>query len=142
MNKKPLITDNGFFTGEEIYDFSLKEPFETISSIFTTLQQYREFTNPDDAIAWADYVHMIFHILGFNTEKLAPRLLSLQEMGTAQTPKALVCIIGPNEDFHQIIYGLEWESYLFFASRYFQTDWVILTERFPVQGTSLFKRSR
>lgn len=127
METNPLIKDTGLFIGQQIFEFSLKESFETITNLYQTIQQYREFTNPDDADAWFDYVHQIFHIMGFSTVKVAPRLFSVQDMGESKTPKALVCIIGPHENFEQIIYGLEWESYLFFAARYFQTEWVILT---------------
>ena len=127
MENNELITDTGLFVGQKLFEFSLAESFETITNLFQTIQQYREFANPDDASAWFEYVHQIFHILGFNTLKIAPRLITLLEMGSIQDPKALVCIIGPHENFEQIIYGLRWESYLFYAARFHQTDWVILT---------------
>lgn len=127
MESNQLINDTGLFIGQKLFEFSLAESFETITNLFQTIQQYREFANPDDAATWFDYVHQVFHILGFNTVKIAPRLIELLEMGSMQAPKALACIIGPHENFDQIIYGLEWESYLFYAARYHHTDWVILT---------------
>lgn len=48
-------------------------------------------------------------------------------MGANQTPNALVCIVGPKEDFNQIAFGIDWESYLFYAAKFHQVQWVILT---------------
>lgn len=126
MENKELIQDTGLFVGQKVFEFSLTESFESITTLFQTIKEYREFASPDDA-AWFEYVHEIFHIFGFNTVNIAPRLITLQEMGANQTPKALVCIIGPKEDFNQIVFGLDWESYLFYAAKFHQVEWVILT---------------
>ena len=126
MGNKELIQDTGLFIGQEVFEFSLDGSFEAITNIFQTIKEYREYADPDEA-AWFEYVHEIFHIFGFKTEKIAPRLISLQEIGAHQTHKALVCIVGPKEDFTQIIFGLDWESYLFYAAKYLQVEWVILT---------------
>jgi hypothetical protein len=126
MEKQELIQDTGLFVGQKLFEFSLTESFESITNLFQTIKEYREFANPDEA-AWFEYIHEIFHIFGFNTVKVAQRLITLQEMGANQTPKALVCIIGPKEDFNQIVFGLDWESYLFYAARFHQVEWVILT---------------
>jgi hypothetical protein len=123
---KELIQDTGLFVGEKLFEFSLTESFESISNLFQTIKEYREYANPDES-AWFEYIHEIFHIFGFNTSKVAPRLITLQEMGANLAPKALVCIIGPKEDFKQIIFGLDWESYLFYAAKYHHVEWVILT---------------
>ena len=126
MDNHELIQDTGLFVGQKLFEFSLTESFEAITNLFQTIKEYREFANPD-AAAWFEYIHQIFYIFGFSTIKVAPRLITLQEMGSNQTPKALVCIIGPKEDFTQIIYGLDWESYLFYAAKFHQVAWVILT---------------
>ena len=126
MENKELIQDTGLFVGQKVFEFSLTESFESITTLFQTIKEYREFASPDDA-AWFEYVHEIFHIFGFNTVNIAPRLITLQEMGANRTPKALVCIIGPKEDFNQIVFGLDWESYLFYAAKFHQVEWVILT---------------
>lgn len=126
MENNGLIQDTGLFVGQKLFEFSLTESFESITNLFQTIKEYREFTSPDEA-AWFEYIHQIFHIFGFNTVKVAQRLIVLQEMGVNQTPKALVCIIGPKEDFSQIIFGLDWESYLFYAAKFHQVEWVILT---------------
>jgi len=127
MEEKNLIQDTGLFVGQDGFEFSLDGSFEAISNIFRTIKEYREYASPNET-TWYKYIHEIFHILGFNTKELAaPRLIALQEMGTSQAPKALVCIIGPKEDFNQIAFGLDWESYLFYAAKYHHTDWAILT---------------
>ena len=133
MTDQEFIKDTGLFIGQNIFEFSLTESFESITNLFQTIKEYREFTNPDDE-TWFDYVHQIFNIFGFNTIKIAPRLISLQEMGVNHVPKALVCIVGPKETLDQIVFGLDWESYLFYAAKFHQVEWVILTNgmRFKV----------
>lgn len=126
MGNKELIQDTGLFVGQTVFEFSLAESFESITNLFQTIKQYREFASPDEA-AWFDYIQEIFHIFGFSTVNIAPRLIALQEMGANQTPKALVCIVGPKEDFNQIAFGIDWESYLFYAAKFYQVEWVILT---------------
>jgi hypothetical protein len=126
MDNHELIQDTGLFVGQKLFEFTLAESFESITNLFQTIKQYREFANPNET-AWFEYIHQIFHIFGFTTAKIAPRLISLQEVGANQTPKALVCIIGPKEDFTQIVFGLDWESYLFYAAKFHQVEWAILT---------------
>lgn len=126
MADQEFIKDTGLFVGQKIFEFSLQESFEEITNLYQTIKEYREFTAPDQD-SWFDYIHQIFHILGFNTEKVAARLISLHGMGGSKSPNALVCIIGPHEDFDQIAYGLPWESYLFYAAKYHHVEWVILT---------------
>ena len=127
MENNELIQDTGLFVGQKLFEFSLTESFESITNLFQTIKEYRDFANPDEAIAWFEYIHQIFQILGFSTFMVSPRLIKLQEMGVNQIPKALVCIVGPKEDFTHIIFGLDWESYLFYAAKYHQVEWVILT---------------
>ncbi len=127
MERNTLIQDTGLFSGQKVFEFSLTESFESITNLFQTIKEYREFANPNEADTWFEYIHQFFQIFGFNTIKVSPRLITLQEMGVNQIPKALVCIVGPNEDFAQIIFGLDWESYLFYAAKYHQVEWVILT---------------
>lgn len=126
MDNMESIQDTGLFVGQKLFEFSLTEAFESIISLYNTIKEYREYANPDET-AWFDYIHEIFHIFGFNTERVAQRLFTLQEMGVNQKPKALVCIVGPKEDFGHIVSGLDWESYLFYAAKFHQVEWVILT---------------
>ena len=126
MGDQGLIQDTGLFVGQKLFEFSLTELFESIVNLLQTIKEYRDFASPDEA-AWFDYIHQIFQLFGFNTKKVAQRLITLQELGSNGSSRALVCIIGPTEDFHQIVFGLDWESYLFYAAKHHQVDWVILT---------------
>lgn len=126
MENHELIQDTGLFVGQKLFEFSLTESFDSIMNLLKTIKEYRDYACPDEA-AWFGYIHEIFHVLGFSTNQVAQRLITLQEFGTSRTPKALVCIIGPEEDFEHIVYGLDWESYLFYAAKFHQVEWVILT---------------
>jgi hypothetical protein len=126
MDDHELIQDTGLFVGQKLFEFSLTESFDSIMNLLKTIKEYRDYASPDEA-AWFGYIHEIFHVMGFSTNQVAQRLITLQEFGTSQTPKALVCIIGPKEDFTNIVYGLNWESYLFYAAKFHQVEWVILT---------------
>ena len=127
MDQSQLIQDTGLVVGTKAFEFSIEESLEAISNLFKTIKQYRAFADPSDLTAWSEYINEIFHIFGFNTEPIAPRLIALKSMGSDKQIKALVCLIGPAEDFQQIIPGLEWQSYLFYASKHHEVDWVILT---------------
>jgi len=126
MTKTGNIQDTGLFIGQNTFEFSLTDSFEAIDNLFETIRQYREYANYDEG-NWFNYIQEFFQILGFNIKKVAPRLFFLLDFGMSHPPKALVCIIGVKEGFSQIIPGLEWESYLFYAAKHHQIDWVILT---------------
>jgi len=103
------------------------ESFEEISNILRTIKQYRDYQHPDST-SWKEYVDEIFHVLGFSTNEKNQRLMTLSLMGTNHTPKAIVCYVKPGENFDEITPGLEWESYLFYAAKFHQIDWGILTD--------------
>lgn len=126
MSNQELIEDTGLFVGQKVFEFNLQETFENINNLFQTIKQYRDFANPDEA-DWFNYIYDFFNTLGFNIVRIAPRLIELHDLGTNQEPKALVCVVGPKENFSEIAYGIDWESYLKFASHFYNTEWVILT---------------
>ena len=103
------------------------ESFEEIANILRTIKQYRDYQHPDSS-TWKEYVDEFFHILGFSTDEKNQRLMTLSLMGTNHTPKAIVCYIKPGENFEQITPGLEWESYLFYAAKFHQVEWGVLTD--------------
>jgi predicted transport protein len=126
MANQEFIVDNGLFIGKSDFNFSLPESYETISNILKTIKEYRDFTQPDSA-TWEEYVLEFFHILGFNTQKLAPRILALRDIGANGKPRALVVFIRPGENFDEIVPGLDWLSYLFYAASYHTVEWGLLT---------------
>jgi len=103
------------------------ESFEEIANILRTIKQYRDYQHPDSS-TWKEYVDEFFHVLGFSTDEKNQRLMTLSLMGTNHTPKAIVCYVKPGENFEEIIPGLEWESYLFYAAKFHQVGWGVLTD--------------
>jgi len=103
------------------------ESFEEIANILRTIKQYRDYQHPDSS-TWKEYVDEFFHILGFSTNGKSQRLMTLGLMEANHTPKAIVCYVKPGENFEEITPGLEWESYLFYAAKFHQIDWGILTD--------------
>ena len=126
MNNAELITDKGLFLGQSDFNFSLPDSFETIANFLKTIKEYRDYAHPDTP-EWREYIHEFFHVLGFRTESIAPRLISLLDIGAQGTPKALVMIIEPGENFDEIIPGLDWLSYLFYAANFQHVNWGFLT---------------
>jgi len=127
MENNSTITENGLFIGKELLKFSLEDSLESISILFQTIKEYREYADKDNIAAWFEYIHDIFSILGLNMIKISQRLFKLQDMGVDHEPKALVCVVGPYEDYENIAYEVTCESYLLYASKFHNLDWVILT---------------
>lgn len=108
-------------------DYLPSEPFAEIENVLWTIKQYRDYHHPNSS-SWKEYVDEFFHILGFSTEEKGPRLMTLNVMGSNHTPRAIVGFVHPGENFDEMVAGLSWESYLFFAAKYYQIDWGILTD--------------
>lgn len=100
---------------------------EEIENILHTIKQYRDYESPD-SVTWKEYINEFFHIIGFSTNDINQRLMTLNLMGANHTPKAIVCYVIPGEKFDEITSGLEWESFLFYASKFHQVGWGILTD--------------
>lgn len=103
------------------------ESFEEITNILRTIKQYRDYQHPD-LFTWKEYVDEFFHVLGFSTDEINQRIMTLNLIGANHTPKAIVCYVKPGENFGEIIPGLEWESHLFYAANFHQVEWGILTD--------------
>lgn len=114
------------------YDFKPQESADEIRNCLDTIKQYREYNNPSSP-SWRGYVEEIFHILGFITEKMDSRLMELKVMGGGRRSVAMVAIFTPGEDKEEIVAGLTWMSYLFYAASYHQTPWVILTDGLEIK---------
>ena len=108
-------------------NYQLLEPLDEIANILRTIKQYRDYQHPD-SIEWKEYIDEFFHILGFSTDDKNPRLMTLNILGTNHTPKALVVLIRPGENFTEIVPGLLWESYAFLSSHYYHVNWGIITD--------------
>jgi len=108
-------------------NFLPPESFEEIANILTTIKQYRDYQHPDSS-TWKEYVDEFFHVLGFSTDEKNQRTMTLNLMGANHTPKAIVCYVKPGENFDEITPGLKWDSYLFYAAKFHQVEWGILTD--------------
>jgi hypothetical protein len=108
-------------------NFLPPESFEEIANILTTIKQYRDYQHPDSS-TWKEYVDEFFHVLGFSTDEKNQRIMTLNLIGANHTPKAIVCYVKPGENFDEITPGLKWDSYLFYAAKFHQVEWGILTD--------------
>lgn len=116
--------------------YQLLESLDEIANTLRTIKQYRDYQHPD-SIAWKEYINEFFHILGFSTDAKNPRLMTLNVLGTNHTPKALVVLIHPGENFTEIVPGLLWESYAFLSAHYYQINWGIITDGLKMKIISL-----
>ncbi len=107
------------------YKFSIPESFETVSNILRTIKEYRDYYDPAST-EWIEYIREFFHVMGFSTEELDSRHIFLKDMGVNNTPKAIVGIILPGENFEEIGPGINWETHLLFAANYYHVEWGIL----------------
>lgn len=107
-------------------NYSPPESFEEITNNLRTIKQYREFQKPSNP-SWKEYIQEIFHILGFSTFELSPRLFSLQEISSQNSPTGLVIYVTPDRNFDEAVPGLSWESYVMFAAHYYHVEWGIIT---------------
>jgi hypothetical protein len=112
--------------------YSSPESFEEISNILRTIKQYRDYQSPSSP-EWSEYIREFFHILGFSTNELTQRLFTMSVMGSNHTPKAILGLINSDENFEMMVPGVPWESYLFFAAKYYQIDWIVLTNGFQLK---------
>jgi len=103
----------------------VSESFETLSNTLSTIQEYRLYSDPK-ASTWEEYVREIFHLIGYKTSKLVSRLFSLDDLENKQKV-AIIVIAHPDENFENLIPGISWDSYLLFASKFFEVNWAILT---------------
>ena len=126
MEDNEFIADKGLFLGQSDFNFSLPDSFETIVNYLKTVKEYRDYAQPDSP-EWQEYIQEFFHVLGFQTEQKAPRLISLCDIDANNSPKALVMLISPGENLDEIIPGLDWLSYLLFAANFYHVNWGILT---------------
>lgn len=126
MDDNEFIADKGLFLGQSDFNFSLPDSFETIVNYLKTVKEYRDYAQPDSP-GWQEYIREFFHVLGFQTEQKAPRLISLCDIGAHSSPKALVMLILPGENLEEIIPGLDWLSYLLFAANFHHVNWGIIT---------------
>ena len=115
------------YSEPRLENYQISEPLDEIANTLRTIKQYRDYQHPNSS-EWKEYIDEFFHIFGFSTENRNSRLMTLNVMGTNHTPKALVLLIRPGENFEEMVPGLSWESYLFLAANYYYINWGIITD--------------
>lgn len=111
---------------------AITESFESISNTFTTIKEYRDYSNPNST-TWQEYIREFFHLIGFNTEQKDARLFALTDLGGNST-LAIVAYARPGEDFECIVPDLSWESYLQLAASFYNISWGILTNGLQIKA--------
>lgn len=126
MNSKLLESTKSFL--QEL-GMALPPPdsFDTIHNVMCTIKEYREYIHPNSS-SWEKYILDVFQILGFHTKNEIKRLISLSELGGVRSKRAIVVLIRLDEDLNDIVPGLEWSTFLFFAMHFFQVQWGLLTD--------------
>lgn len=133
MESNEFLRDKGLFLTQNDFNFLLPDSFESIANCLRTIKEYRDYAHPDTQ-EWREYIHEIFHVLGFQTEQKAPRLISLRDIGADSSPEALVLLVSTGENLEEIIPGLDWLTYLYYAAHYYQVDWGFLTNGFELKA--------
>lgn len=113
--------------------------YEDVQNSLRTIREYKDYYDPTSD-EWSSYIYEIFHVLGFNTEKVSPRLFLLKPMGSS-IRQALVVHSHPSENETWIAPEISWTSYLHFASSHYQVDWGIHTNGLRLEIFN-FKRNR
>lgn len=126
LKNHKYIVDKGVFTENTDLDFSLPIPFEFILDAFNALKEQREKLQPDTA-EWKEYIQEIFKNLGYGLETQSDRISLLRGEDSKASPNAIVGIVSSNESLEDLVPGLAWESYLFYAAHYYQVEWGVLT---------------
>jgi len=107
-------------------NYPLTDTNDTISNLLKTIKEYREFYQPDSP-KWENYILDFFHLMEFKTKFLDSRLMLLSLTGQKYLPVCIACLPRPGEDFQEIVPGLEWARYTFFAAKFHQVPWGIIT---------------
>ncbi len=99
--------------------------YDDVHNALRTIREYKDYYDPTSD-EWANYIYEIFHVLGFNTEKVDNRLFLLKAMG-GSTREAIVAHSHPSENDTWIAPEVSWKSHLHFAASHYQVDWSIHT---------------
>lgn len=112
---------------------------DDVQNSLRTIREYKDYYDPASD-EWSNYIYEIFHVLGFNTEKINSRLFLLKSMGSSSR-QALVIHSHPSENETWIAPEISWKSYLYFAASHYQVNWGIHTNGLRLEIFN-FKRNR
>jgi len=120
-----LIVDKGILTDSKYLNLSIDDNFEKIRNLLKTIKEYRDYSNPE-LETWRDYVRDFFSVFEFSQVKITERLNTLIKHGSTSSPLALVAILPVDTKINSLSENFEWEHYLYYASKQFNTRWGIL----------------
>ena len=72
----------------------ITESFEIISNMFRTIREYRDYSNPATP-AWQGYIQELFHLMHFDTEKLAT---AMQQVEFSKNNKVIMAELKKQND--------------------------------------------
>jgi len=128
MANNTYLQDKGLFLGKREFDFSVPVSFETIVNCMNTIKEVQENKHSALSAAQSGYIQEIFRAIDCQTEKQDLRLLTLSNMGSDNYPKAVIVTISLDETFDEMVRGLDWSKYLFFAAQFHHVRWGVLTK--------------
>ena len=126
MTNKVFVNDKGLFFGQSEFEFSLPVPFETIVNNLKIIKEQYDYIRSDPASS-NNHIQDIFRAFGYQAEKQDLRLITLSDMGNNGQPKVLALLISLDENLNELIPGLDWSKYLFFAANYHHVRWGLIT---------------
>ena len=132
MATKQFITDKGLLLKKKEFDFSLPDSFESILAIQKAISAFRANAQPDQP-SWNEYILQFFQKMGFRTDPQDSRLITLSGTGGHSPSKTLLLLLFQTENFDEIIPGLRWQSYLFYAGHFHNAHWGIITNGLEIR---------
>jgi predicted transport protein len=126
MFENKFLLDNGLFLGQNAFKFSLPISFEKILTDMNRIRDHYAHRQDNEDASEA-YIQGFFRVLGYQTAKKAPRLLSLTAAHADTSSSVLVLLTTPEESPEQTSHGLSLYTYLFYAANYYQARWGVVT---------------
>lgn len=126
MVEQQFIVDQGLFSGKTL-SFPMKESYDTVQNILRTIKEYRDYAHPG-LPSWEEYILELFHLMGFNTEKINQRTILLGSLGTRDADKAIAGIVMPGESLDAIAPWLDWSTFISYPAKIFNVEWGIVTD--------------
>jgi hypothetical protein len=127
MEIQQFILDNGLFLDTNEFYYPLPESYETITNLLNTIKEYRDYAEPGSP-SWDVYIQEIFHFFGFKTERIDLHFITLTEIGTSTTPKAVVGLIQPDVSITDIVPNQDWGVRIFNSLIDNHIYWGIITD--------------
>jgi len=107
-----------------------ESPSESIKNVFTSIQEFREYSHPIDFSSWEKYILDVFHLVGLGTKTLDSNIFELSDINGKKAPIAVLAIIPPTKNLEDIGAGTYWQKFIYDISVSIGVGWGILTDGF------------